>query len=52
MCEQQRPSLQRWIGALQSKYPSLSKATIIYDIIEQEKEVSEECRTEQAKLNS
>ena len=36
MCDrhEERSSLQRWIGALQEKYPALSNATIIYDITE------------------
>lgn len=42
MCNsyQERSSLQSWIGVLQEKYPSLSKATIIYDITESDNEQS------------
>ena len=37
MCgSHQREDVQRWIGVLQEKYPSLAKASIIYDITELE----------------
>lgn len=33
MCgSHQREDVQRWIGVLQEKYPTLAKANIIYDI--------------------
>lgn len=35
MCQPfQQESLQRWITKLQERYPTLSKATIIYDLSE------------------
>lgn len=56
MCSagQEKASLQAWIGELQEKYPSLSKATIIYDITESEirDSVKDSNRLKQAQLAS